>query len=125
MSVSISATRHQGRCRRHSCTRCRRSRQGGAGGGGTCSASRRVDHQLLQLRGPGGVLRLLLLLDQLLRGLEILQGDALRGSPRLPYSLGVGFPLDFMFFITNRRYKRSKYLRHVRTWDTNTRKMKK
>ena len=68
---------------------------------------------------PCGVLLLLLLLDQLLGGLEVLQGDALRGPPRLSHSLGVGFPLDLVLFITNRRYKRSKYLKHVKTFHIN------
>ena len=39
--------------------------------------SGRGDDELLQLRGPRRVLRLLLLLDQLLRGLEVLEGDSL------------------------------------------------
>ena len=79
----------------------------------------RFRQKYLDIIIPGGVLLLLLLLDQLLRGLEVLQGDALRGPPRLSHSLGVGFPLDLVLFITNRRYKRSKYLKHVKTFDIN------
>ena len=79
----------------------------------------RFRQKYLDIIIPGGVLLLLLLLDQLLRGLEVLQDDALRGSPRLSHSLGVGFPLDLVLFITNRRYKRSKYLKHVKTFDIN------
>ena len=70
--------------------------------------SGRGDDELLQLRGPRRVLRLLLLLDELLGGLQILEGDALGAPPGLPDPLGVGLSLDLMLLITDRRHKGSK-----------------
>ena len=69
----------------------RGARQGWRGGGGR--------GQLLQLRRPLGVLLLLLLLHQLLGGLEVLQGDALGGPAGLPDPLGVGLSLDLVLLI--------------------------
>ena len=66
----------------------------------------RFRQKYLDIVIPGGVFLLLLLLDQLLGGLEVLQGDALRGPPRLSHSLGVGFPLDLVLLISHRWNKR-------------------
>ena len=66
-----------------------------------------VDDQLLELRGPGRILLLLFLLHQLLRGLEVLQGDALSRPPRLSDALGVRLSLDLVLFIAHRRNERS------------------
>lgn len=82
--------------------------EGGGGGAGAGSPARAVDHKLLELRGPRRVLRLLLLLDELLGGLQILEGDALGAPPGLPDPLGVGLPLDLVLLITDRRHKGSK-----------------
>ena len=86
------------------------ARQGWGGGarGGAGSPARAVDHKLLELRGPSRVLRLLLLLDELLGGLEVLEGDALGAPPGFPHPLGVGLPLDLVLLITDRRHKGSK-----------------
>ena len=107
LGVRVPVAGHQGGGRGHRGPG-RAAREGGGGGGGAGSAPRAVDHQLLELRGPRRVLRLLLLLDELLGGLEVFEGDALGAPPRLPDPLGVGLPLDLMLLIPDRRHKGSE-----------------
>lgn len=107
--VVVPVAGHQGGGGGHGGPRGRAGQGGGGGaGGGAGPSARAVDHKLLELRGPGRVLRLLLLLDELLGGLEVLEGDALGAPPGLPHPLGVGLPLDLVLLVTDRRHKGSK-----------------
>ena len=47
-------------------------------------------------------------LDELLRRLEVLEGDALRRPPRLPHQLRVRLPLRLRLVVSHRRNVRPK-----------------
>lgn len=64
--------------------------------------------QLLKFTGSHLSLLHLLLLDQLLCGLEVFQGDTLSGTAGLTDPLGVGLALGLALLVTDRGHEGSK-----------------
>lgn len=78
---------------------------GGRGSQGPTRATGGCGCQLLQFRCALLLFLLLTLLDELLRRLEVLESDSLRGTPGFADPLGVGLPLGLWLFIPNGRHK--------------------